>query len=135
MHVLLNVFVWLTDLLRTGYYDLKSSGKILDIPFFTPNIKLANSLLPQIYFYLFTIVLLFMAMPVAHGSSQARSQLAYSTATAMDVPSCICDLHQSSQQCQILNPLSEARDKPHVLMDTSWVCYHWAPMGNSFHSF
>ena len=25
-------------------------------------------------------------------------------------PSCICELHQSSRQCQILNLLSEARD-------------------------
>ena len=36
--------------------------------------------------------------------------LAYATATAMPDPSCICDLHCSSQQCWILNPLSGARD-------------------------
>ena len=35
--------------------------------------------------------------------------------------SCLaCDLHHSSQQCRILNPLSEARDQIHILMDTSW---------------
>ena len=45
--------------------------------------------------------------------------LAYATATATQDPSCICDLHHSSQQHQILNPLSEARDWTHVLMDTS----------------
>ena len=38
-------------------------------------------------------------------------------------PSHICDLYQSSQQCQILNPLSKARDHTHVLMDTGWVFY------------
>ena len=32
------------------------------------------------------------------------------TATAMPGPSCVCYLHHSSQQRQILNPLSEARD-------------------------
>ena len=35
--------------------------------------------------------------------------LVYATATAMWDPS-LCNLHHSSQQCQILNPLSEARD-------------------------
>ena len=35
---------------------------------------------------------------------------AYTTATAMLDLSHICDLHHSSRQCWILNPLSEARD-------------------------
>ena len=34
--------------------------------------------------------------------------LAYTIATAMWDPGRICDLYCSSQQCQILNPLSEA---------------------------
>ena len=44
-------------------------------------------------------------------------------------PSHICDLYPSSQQCQNLNPLSEARDQTLVLMDASQVCYCWATMG------
>ena len=36
--------------------------------------------------------------------------LAYTTATAAPDPSRIFDLHHSLQQCQILNPLSKARD-------------------------
>ena len=47
---------------------------------------------------------------------------AYATDTAMWDPSGICDLHCSSQQCRILNPLSEARDRTCILMDTSQVC-------------
>ena len=35
---------------------------------------------------------------------------AYTTATAMQDPSCVCDLHHSSWQPWILTPLSEARD-------------------------
>ena len=45
--------------------------------------------------------------------------LAYATATAMPDPSRVCDLYHSSRQHWILNPLSEARDRIHVLMDTS----------------
>ena len=36
--------------------------------------------------------------------------LAYVTATAIQDPSHICDLHHGSRQCRIFNPLSEARD-------------------------
>ena len=40
--------------------------------------------------------------------------LAYATATAAWDPSLICDLHHSSWQSQILNPLSKARGlNPH----------------------
>jgi len=46
---------------------------------------------------------------------------AYATAIATQDPSRVCDLHHSSQQHQILDPLSEARDQTHVLMDTNWV--------------
>ena len=45
--------------------------------------------------------------------------LAYSTATATLDLKCVCDLHHSSWQCQILNSLSGVRDQTHVLMDTS----------------
>ena len=47
--------------------------------------------------------------------------LAYTTATP-DL-SCVCDLHHSPWQCQILNPLSRARDRTHILLDISWVHY------------
>ena len=46
---------------------------------------------------------------------------AYTTATAMSDLSCVCDLHCSLWQCQILNAPSKARDRTHILMDTSWV--------------
>ena len=55
----------------------------------------------------------------------------FPTATATRDPSRACDLHHSSRQRWILHPLSEARDRTGVLMDTSWICLHCATMGNS----
>ena len=64
-----------------------------------------------------------MAVPAAYGSSQTGGQIraaaeAYTTAMATLNPSHIHDLHCSLQQRQIFNPLSEARDQTHILMDT-----------------
>ena len=47
----------------------------------------------------------------------------------MPDPSCVCNLHHSLRQWQILNPLSEAKDQTHILMDTSRVPFCWATMG------
>ena len=41
-------------------------------------------------------------------------QLTYVTATETQDPSCFCDLHHSSRQCWVLNPLSKARDRTHM---------------------
>ena len=46
---------------------------------------------------------------------------AYTTATAMQDLSHVCDLHHSTRQCQIPNSLIEARDQTHVLMGASQV--------------
>ena len=54
---------------------------------------------------------------------------AYTTATAMQDPSCIFDLYHSSQQHQILNPTEWGQDQNCNLMDTSWVRFCWATMG------
>ena len=56
---------------------------------------------------------------------------AYTRATAMLDPSLICDLHHSSRQRRILNPLSEARDQTCVLMDMSQVLNLLSHDGNS----
>ena len=80
------------------------------------------------------ILFVFRAAPAVYGSSQARGQmelqlLAYTTATAMPDPSCVRDLYCSSYWHWILNPLNKGRDWTGILMDTSWVNYHWATMG------
>ena len=52
---------------------------------------------------------------------------AYTTAKAMGDPSLLSDLHRSSWQC--FNPLSEARDRTRIPMDTSQVHFHCATVG------
>ena len=49
---------------------------------------------------------------------------AAATATAMPDLSYVCDLHHSSGQRQTPDPLSEARDRTCILMDTKRVHYH-----------
>ena len=49
---------------------------------------------------------------------------AYATATETQDSSHIFIIHHSSWEHQILNPLSEARDRTHILTDTSQVHYH-----------
>ena len=40
-------------------------------------------------------------------------------------------IHHSSWQHWILNPLNKAWERILILMDTSWINYRWATMGNS----
>ena len=86
---------------------------------------------PSLFFFLNC---LFRATSKAHGSSQARGEFGAAAATLCLSHSNlgsepICDLHHSSWQCGILNPLSKARDQTCILMDTSWICYCRATMG------
>ena len=82
--------------------------------------------------------LLFRAIHMeAYGSSQAlgiKSELqlqAYTTTTAMLDPNHIYNLHHSSWQHLIFNPLSGARDQTCNLMDTCWVLNPLSHSGNS----
>ena len=84
--------------------------------------KLPSDLYISLFSFLF-FFFLFTATPVAYGSSQARGQIgaaaeAYVTVTATLDPSCICNLHHSLCQLQILNTLSKARDQTHILTET-----------------
>ena len=57
-------------------------------------------------------------MEVPRLGVESEPQLrAYTTATAMRDPSLIWDLHHSSGQRWILNPLSKAGDRTFILMD------------------
>ena len=96
--------------------------------------------LSQALFFFFSFFLYFLNFG-AKGTTYGRSQggggtggavasqpatatatvTATATATSMPDLSHICDLHCSSRQHWILNPLREARDQTHILRDTSWA--------------
>ena len=59
--------------------------------------------------------------------------LAYATATATWDRSRVCNLHHSSRQQRIPDPLSEAGDGTRILMDTSWIHFLWATTGPPQH--
>ena len=72
------------------------------------------------------VVAISWAAPAAYGGSQARGRIgAVATglprAIATQDPSRVCDLHHSSQQRQILNPLSKGRDRTRNLMVPSRI--------------
>ena len=78
------------------------------------------------YFFNFFIFCLLGMHPrhteVSRLGVQLEGQLpAYARATATSGLSHVCDLHHSSWQHWILNPLSEARDRTCILMDISQV--------------
>ena len=54
---------------------------------------------------------------------------AYTTATATPGPNHVCDLHHSSWQRRILNPLIEARDQTRNFMVPSRIRFHCAKKG------
>jgi len=58
------------------------------------------------------------------GVKTELSLLAYTTAIAMPDPSPVCELHLSSQQRWILNPLNEARERTCVLTDATQIHFH-----------
>ena len=58
-----------------------------------------------------------------------RSGNSYATAIATPDLSCICNIHNTSGQHQILNPLITARDQTCILMDARQIHFLWTTMG------
>ena len=86
------------------------------------------------FFFLLFLVLRMRHMEVPRLGFESELQLpAYITATATEDPSCICNLNHSLWQCWIPNPLGEARNWTHILMDIIQVCYCWATTETPIH--
>ena len=85
-------------------------------------------------FYFIFVFFLVMAVPAICGSFQSKGQVqaaavAYITATATPDLNCICELCCRLRQCQILNPLSKARDRTQNLTVPSRIRFCCTTMG------
>ena len=96
--------------------------------YFTQEVQLIVTKKVLVYMSDFLVfVFFFLGPPLRHMAFSrlgVKSELqlpAYTTTTAPQDPSLVCNLHHSSQQCQILNSLSEARDQTHNLMVPSLI--------------
>ena len=116
-------------------HDLNSVMKIILACIFV----LKSKRITFVFIYIFIFIVLIFCflgqhvwrMEVPSLRVELELQLpADTTATATPDPKHICDLHHSSRQCWILNPLSEARDQIHILIHTSQLHYP-EPHGNS----
>ena len=88
-----------------------------------PFVSLLSSFLPSFFFSFFCFsrpILQHMEGPRLGVESELQLP-ASATATATRDLSRVCNLHHSSRQHQVLNPLSEARDRTCVLVDSSQV--------------
>ena len=100
-------------------------------PLHTPCNTLSNSTL----FSFFSLSFVFLGRHPQHtevsrpGVQLEPQLLVYATDTATWDPSHVCDLHHSSRQRQVLNPLSKARDRTHNLMVPSQICFPCATTG------
>ena len=82
--------------------------------------------LPFFFFFFHFSFCLLRATPAAHGSSQARDRMGAIAAGLHYIHSNVgSEPHLRPIPQLILNPLTKARDRTRVLMDTSWACFCW----------
>ena len=124
------LFPWALQIIRYFVLDnLQTKAKLTIVH------EHGNILNLKSNFFFFFFFLIFRATPTAHGGSQASPELwlpASTTATAVWDPSNICNLHHSSRQRQILNPLREYRDGTHNLLVPSGIRFCCATTGTPF---
>ena len=102
------------------------------------DIWLLRIMLRQIFVYKFFCFLGPHPQPMEVPRLRVKLELqlpAYTTATATRDPSCVCEVHHSSQQCWILNPQSKTRDRTRILKDTSWICFCCTTTGTPVYKF
>ena len=119
------------------FFLIKSNGSEFTSTHFFSFLFFLSFFLFSFFFGLFVFLWLHpQNMEVPRLGVQLELQLpAYTTATEMQDPSRVCDLHHSSWQCWSLNPLSEPGSNLHP-HEHSRVRYRWATVGTpSFSSY
>ena len=117
---------------RKSFHSMELKTPNYRSPFCLCNV-IALEEIKSIFFFFFFFC--FLGLHPQHkeiprlGGELELQLLASVTGTAMQDPSDVCDLHHSSRQRQISNPLNEARDRTRILMNMSQVHIHWATMG------
>ena len=105
--------------INIGWHVYSWFGFVLNFDSYFRYPAIPNSL--SLFFFFF-LILLFRAALVAslyHSHSSVGRSSSW----------CVIELHHSSRQRRILNPLSKARDQTRILMDTCQVHYCWATKG------
>ena len=94
------------------------------------------SLLFLFFSFLSFFFFCFLGSPMQHmevsrlGVESELKLLATATATATrNLSSSVTYIHHNSRQHRIPSPLNEARDRTHILMDTSWIRFHCTTAG------
>ena len=120
---------WYREVPLQGSEPAYATASTTRDPSYVFNLHLSSKQRRILFFNIFFVFLPFLVPILRHMEvprlrvESELQPLTYTRATAIQDPSCVCNLHHSSQQRRVLNPLSEARDQTHVLMDTSRVHY------------
>ena len=131
--------IWHKYFIYYVFYILIYSFSLMDLKIvsyaYSSNFSILQKLrcsyvqMPNTSVVFFLLFFFFRAVLWAYAGSQAGGQigaiavgLCHSHTAMLDL-SCVRNLHRSSRQCWISNPLSKARDRTCILMDNSWVRY------------
>ena len=97
--------------------------------------SLSFFLQPPLHPFIYLFIFVFLGLHLRHmdvprlGVDSELQLLAYTTGTAMPDPSYVCNLHPSSRQGRILNPLSKFSDRTWNLIVPSRIHFHCTTMG------
>ena len=103
---------------------------------FVPTTQHGDFRVLTLFSFFFFFFCCFAAKPAANGGCQTRGQIKVTAARlhhSHPRSHHMCDLHPSSQQCKILNPLSKAQDWTRNLIFLRQICFHW--LHSHCHSF